>query len=172
MENWKNIDEYPNYSVSNLGNIRNDKRGKLLKLSMNTWGYCTVSLYKNGIERRLSVHRLVAMSFIANPLNKKEVNHINGNKRDNSTDNLEWMTRSENMKHATDNGLLDIKKCYSKSPKIKGKKIQVYEKETGEALVFKNGAKAAKHYSVSESYFSKIITFNHGENRKYKAKYI
>lgn len=172
MENWKVIDEYPNYSVSDFGNVRNNKRGKLLNPSRNTWGYYAVNLHKNGIGRRMTVHRLVAISFIPNPLNKKEVNHISGNKHDNSVKNLEWVTRSENMKHATANGLIDIKKCYTKSPKIKGKKIQVYEKKSGKSYFFENGAKAAEHYGANESYFSKIITFDHGENKKFKAKYI
>lgn len=69
-------------------------------------------------NRTYYVHRLVAEKFIPNPLNLPDVNHINGNKKDNRVENLEWCNRSENIKHAIDNGLKVYKKGL-KSPKRK-----------------------------------------------------
>ena len=105
MESWKKIDNYDNYMISNLGNIKNIKRNKLLSPSKNTWGYLGVLLHKNGDKKRYQMHRLVANAFIPNLENKKEVNHKDGNKLNNHVDNLEWVTRSENMIHAYQMGL-------------------------------------------------------------------
>lgn len=105
MEQWKKIDKFDNYMISNYGNIKTAKKNKLLKPSKNTWGYLGVILYKNGNSKRYQIHRLVASAFIPNLENKEEVNHKDGNKLNNHVDNLEWVTRSENMKHAYANGL-------------------------------------------------------------------
>lgn len=58
-----------------------------------------VNLYKNGKNKIKKIHRIVAENFIPNPENKPEVNHIDGNKQNNKVDNLEWVTKSENVKH-------------------------------------------------------------------------
>src|SRR5699024_1348986 len=63
------------------------------------------SLYKDKIPKYFPVHRLVAMAFIPNPDNKPQVNHINGNKKDNCVKNLEWCTSSENNLHAYKTGI-------------------------------------------------------------------
>jgi hypothetical protein len=70
--------------------------GKLKKLKPNKRGYIRYS-YKG---KSLNIHRMIAEKFIPNPENKKEVNHINGNRTDNRIENLEWVTKSENAKHA------------------------------------------------------------------------
>lgn len=69
-------------------------------------GYYCVSLSKNGKVTNFRVHRLVATLFIANPDEKKCVNHINGDKLDNRVENLEWATHSENTLHAFKTGLI------------------------------------------------------------------
>lgn len=63
-------------------------------------GYCMIFLYLNGKRKNKLIHRLVAEAFIPNKEYKKEVNHIDGNKQNNSVNNLEWVTPSENAKHA------------------------------------------------------------------------
>lgn len=106
-EVWKNIKGYENsYQVSNLGNVKSLKfnKEKILK-PINMRGYLVVKLSKEGIETRYYIHRLVAKTFITNPNNKLEVNHINGNKKDNRIGNLEWNTHQENCKHRDDNHL-------------------------------------------------------------------
>lgn len=100
QEEWKVINEYPGYSVSNLGKVRNDKTGRILKLQPHgDFKYLYVYLSQGKrIGRR--VHRLVAQAFIPNPDSKPEVNHIDGCGFNNCSSNLEWTTRSENMIHA------------------------------------------------------------------------
>ena len=63
-------------------------------------GYARVSLFKNGISKKYSVHRLVAIVFIDNKENKSDVNHKDGNKLNNNVNNLEWVSKSENVKHS------------------------------------------------------------------------
>lgn len=96
---WKIIKDFPNYQVSNKGNIKNIKRGKELMPRNNGKGYYTVVLYRKGIKKNLRVHRLVAECFIPNPLNLTTVNHINFNKSDNRVMNLEWASFRENNCH-------------------------------------------------------------------------
>ena len=107
-EIWKDIPYYEGiYQVSNKGNIKSFKCGKIkiLKPFKSKDGYLSVKLTKNKKEKTLRVHRLVAQTFIPNPLNKLEVNHIGGCKHNNNLNNLEWVTREENRKHAVINGL-------------------------------------------------------------------
>jgi WD40 repeat protein len=92
------------YSVSIEGKVRNDRRNSLLN-QHEQQGYMHVSLSCFEKTKRLKVHRLVAIAFIPNPENKPYVNHKNGNKSDNTVENLEWVTASENTIHAWDTGL-------------------------------------------------------------------
>ena len=68
--------------------------------------YLMVTLSKNGKSKKLLIHRLVANSFLENIDNKKEVNHKDGNKKNNNVENLEWCTRTENARHAVEIGLI------------------------------------------------------------------
>lgn len=113
MEIWKEIKGYEGrYLISNLGQIKSvereifNARGSYIKgehimrPTIAKTGYMVVTLCKNCNRTLHYVHRLIAEAFIPNPLNKKEVNHINSNKQDFSIENLEWTTTSENIKHA------------------------------------------------------------------------
>lgn len=104
VEQWSKIPNF-DYSVSNYGNVRNDKTNRIKEKHIDRYGYDIVHLYKNGIRFNKRVHRLVAEAFVNNPENKACVNHIDGDKLNNSADNLEWVTYSENMKHAYRTGL-------------------------------------------------------------------
>lgn len=153
MEIWKDIKNYEEfYEVSNLGRIRrkegyvnsgikhNTKRlvkSYVLKQNKKRSGYLTVDLSKNNIVKTISVHRIVAITFCENPLNKKEVNHINGNKQDNRAENLEWVTPSENIKHAFDIGL----------KKGRGKKIRCKQLD----MIFNSSYEAAEY--INNKYF-------------------
>jgi hypothetical protein len=83
------------YSVSDTGEIRNDERNKILKLSSEQ-DYKTVVLHINKKSKKFRVHRLVALAFIENPENKPYVNHKDGNRSNNKIENLEWVTPQEN----------------------------------------------------------------------------
>lgn len=121
VEIWKEIEGYEGYyAVSNYGNVksldrtivRSDQRVTILKgRQLIPWfgkstGYLYVTLSKFGVHKKHSVHRLIALAFIPNPENKKEVNHKDGNKLNNDLSNLEWCTPSENINHAYARGLI------------------------------------------------------------------
>ena len=93
---WKVSDLYPNYEVSDQGEVRNAKTKKLLSLKKKIRGYVYVHLHQDGKSKVVTVHRLIASAFIPNPNNLETVNHINYIKDDNRVENLEWMSYSEN----------------------------------------------------------------------------
>lgn len=101
MEEWKTIAEASNYEISNLGNVRNVNTKKILKGRISKSGYYQVSVKIDATQNFCNryIHRLVALYWIDNPENKREVNHKDGNKLNNMLENLEWVTSSENQKH-------------------------------------------------------------------------
>ena len=117
-EIWKDIGGYEwYYQISNKGRVKslsrqregNGKKGllaeRILKLTINSDGYYNVKLYKNGKKKSFKVHRLLAIAFLENPKGEKYINHKDGNKTNNSLDNIEWCTSSHNVKHAYKMGL-------------------------------------------------------------------
>ena len=99
---------YPNYIITKDGRVYNSKRNKYLVPAKNEGGYMTLSLsdgkkqenFINSKKRKnFIVHRLVALLYLENPNNYLEVNHIDFDKTNNNVDNLEWISRSDNMKH-------------------------------------------------------------------------
>lgn len=100
-EKWKIIQEASNYEISNFGNVRNRTTGKILKGRLTKSGYYEVSVKIDETQKFQNryIHRLVAIYWITNDENKREVNHKDGNKTNNHIDNLEWVTSSENQKH-------------------------------------------------------------------------
>lgn len=106
MLEWRTIEEFPIYEVSNTGVVRNKRTKKEKKPNINEKGYELIKIYvKTGIAYKRRVHRLVAKAFISNLENKPEVNHKDGNKRNNTVENLEWVTQKENHEHALYMGL-------------------------------------------------------------------
>ena len=97
IEVWRNVNNYENYEVSSLGNVKNKNTGRILKAA-NIGGYYCVGL-SNIKTKTFSVHRLVADAFIENPENKSDVNHKDKNSLNNSLSNLEWNTPKENNIH-------------------------------------------------------------------------
>jgi hypothetical protein len=164
-EVWIDIVGYEGiYQVSSFGSVKcpyrewlgykGNKRvisNLILKSSDNGRGYLIVGLRKNNHQRMEKVHRLVAEAFILNPLNKKEVNHINGVKTDNHVNNLEWITRSENQKHAVKNGLC---KNTIDSARIRHSK-KVLNTDTNE--IYSTVIDAALHNGISKSYLASML---------------
>lgn len=137
---WKNIiinDKKTNYSISSEGQVRNDLTNRILKQQIQN-GYCHCTLSVDKKPKRCRVHRLVAIAFIDNPENKEFVNHKDGNRQNNKVDNLEWVTPSENTKHAIQTGLTTSgKKRAVVQYSLEGKQMMVFnsladaERETG-----------------------------------------
>lgn len=100
------------YSATDSGRIISYKSGKPEYIStyVHSTGYSYAILWTNNTRKRVKVHRIIAELFVKNPENKPQVNHINGIKTDNQANNLEWVTASENIKHAYDLGLLKPRK--------------------------------------------------------------
>lgn len=104
-EIWKDVVGYEGrYKVSNTGKVRGLLSGKILK-PYNQRGYLFVCLRVHQKGRNFSIHRLVASAFVERQDGKTDVNHTDGNKANNNADNLEWVTKSENIRHAIGMGL-------------------------------------------------------------------
>lgn len=104
VEEWREILGFPEYAVSSIGRVR--KSGGQLVRVYDSQGYQNVGLGRVPARKIVGIHRLVAQAFIPNPLGKPEVNHLDGDKRNNAVQNLEWSTHAENMRHATLAGLM------------------------------------------------------------------
>lgn len=107
---WRDIKGWESlYEVNDCGDVRNKKTNKLIKGDVNSSGYYRVCLYSGNSKQRFFRHRLVAQSFIENPDNYKEVNHIDGDKSNNSVHNLEWCSRQHNERESRRIGIKDYK---------------------------------------------------------------
>lgn len=134
MERWKDIDGFEGYyQVSDTGRVRSldrvvtttrygkplsmARKGKVLRSTVGRDGYPSIQIYKESEYYTFKIHRLVAKAFVENPDSLPEVNHIDGNKKNNNAENLEWCTRKHNIRHAFKNGLIDPKNrsCNRKS---------------------------------------------------------
>lgn len=156
-EFWKDIPGYEGlYKVSNHGRVMSVKFGpktnsvrlhetsKVLKPSITNVGYLKVQLYKDSHSKIFYIHRLVASVFIPNPENKSQVNHIDCNKQNNRVDNLEWVTPSENQKHAIKNGLRASSPNLGKKGSLNPNSKAVYQCDL-------NGNIIHKWYGISEA---------------------
>lgn len=118
-EIWRDIKGFEGlYQISNLGRLKSVQRiilrgngrpitinERIRKSKVQDVGYLKTSLCKDGIHSSHRIHRLIAEAFIENPAQKRTINHKDGDKLNNSIDNLEWATHSENNQHAWDNNL-------------------------------------------------------------------
>lgn len=105
-ETWCDIVDFPNYAVSSFGRLYNKSTERFLSIQFNRAnGYEQVSLWRNNHGFTFYVHRLVAAAFCYTESEDLEVNHLDGNKRNNAFWNLEWVTRSANHKHAYRSGI-------------------------------------------------------------------
>lgn len=173
-EIFKDIPNYEGYyQISNMGQIKSIvRKGNLIERIriqiVNSSGYPQVSLSKNGKKKIFSVHRLVALLFVNNPDNLLEVNHIDGNKLNNIYTNLEWTTRSKNMKHAFDNKLAVISDRQRKLMSINGSKRtlgknsnskKVINRTTGK--IYDTAIEAAKDFNMK---YTTLLAMLQGRN--------
>lgn len=143
MEIWKYIVGYEGlYEISNLGRVRNANTLKVLSPGTCGSGYAFVILRKDGKSYNRMIHRLVMNTFNPTSNCELEVNHIDGNKRNNHLDNLEWVTRSENLQHALNVGLMESQcKIRRKVTVKRNEHIITFEtmKDCAEFFGFKKG---------------------------------
>lgn len=158
-EIWKKTD-IENVFISNFGNIKNINE-KTLNSYKGKNGYLVRRFkIKKGEYKTLYVHRIVALAFIKNPKNKKQVNHKNGIKNDNRVSNLEWVTNQENAIHSWKNGLSKIKVNRVKGNKINTSKLnenQVKEIRNLHENKKYNMSKLGKMFNVSKTAIRYII---------------
>ena len=156
MEQWKIVQDFENYLISNLGNVKT-VNGKPKKIVYDNKGYGRVELWKNNKGRKFRVHRLVAEAFIPNPLGKEQVNHIDGNKKNNCVSNLEWVSPKENIRHAIENNLSSIKYgSKNLSSKLKEEDVKYIRENAG---IDKSVRELSEIYKVSTTTIYNIINY-------------
>ena len=173
-EIWKPIKDYEGlYEVSNLGRVkaltRTINKGKChrtweehyLKYAIDRGGYVRTSLAKNGINKTVKVHRLVAEAFLPKVEGRDFINHIDGNKQNNCISNLEFVTRTENMKHAFKIGLKSNDGERNPAHKLTQKDVN-YIRSVYIPKHKKYGAKAlSEQFGVHRKTISRIALFKY-----------
>lgn len=155
---WRVIAEFPKYSVSSTGSVRNNVTGRILKAGKNSIGYLYVDLYSEDNHKSVAVHRLVAEAFIENPENKNCIDHIDTNKENNNVGNLRWVTYKENTNNPST--LEAVRARAGKSPKA----VQQY---MGDRLVaeYDSISDAARKLGLKVNYISRCCL---GKRKTYK----
>lgn len=167
METWREI---PNtngeYQASSNGRIMTTKSGRILTPVVDDCGYERVCLFKADRRKRHKVHRLIAMTFLPNPFSKSQVNHKDGNKRNNNVENLEWATNKENMRHSRENGLHDGHKKYCES---KRKRIVAIHMKSGREIVFDSILSAKR--TIGSNHIQDVLSGKRREAKGYTFRY-
>lgn len=142
------IPEHPRYEINSSGVIRDAKSKKIKSQYIGSTGYYMVSFSYNNKSKPQRVHRLLANTFIPNPQNLPEVNHVDGDKLNNELSNLEWVTHRENMSHAFRIGLANNSGTKNGMSKLSESDIPGIRKLILDGV---SQYKIAKLYNVSRS---------------------
>ena len=165
------VRKYPDYMVEENGSIWSKKTHKYLKPSYTKNGYATVELFNANGSKRLLVHRLVACTFIPNPLNLPQVNHIDENPRNNNVDNLEWCTAKYNMNYGNGAKMRHANIDYSKPiykvmARKNGKTVSIpvtmYDKSGNALKSFESANEASRQTGISQC---NILRVAHGDRK-------
>lgn len=177
MEEWKAINGYDAYEVSNLGNIRNKETMRILKPRKDKGGYLQINLYRNKAGKTEKVHRLVAFAFIPKIDCKDHIDHINGNRSDNKSTNLRWCSLAENngfplaRKHRSERSRKNVGN-YRPSGFIKPcRKVLQYSQSGRFIREWSSGFEAAKSIGFSSSTLFKACNDQRKSAGGYKWKF-
>ncbi len=162
-EIWKPIpNTEEDYWISNKGRVKtfkfHKKNGKLLVLSINNCGYWGFNIWKNNKTTCLRVHLTMARLFMPNPENKCCINHKDGNKLNNSFDNLEWVTYAENNQHAYDIGLKKGGTKRGWSSPSKWRKVQKLDEQYNLIKEYVSITAAAKDNNITKTKISRAAS--------------
>ena len=146
VEEWRDVKGYEGfYEVSNFGQIRNAKTKRIKKSFPNRCGYLKIQLLKRSSQKNFYVHRLVAVAFIPNEMNLKEVNHKDENKLNNRMDNLEWCDRKYNVNYG--NRLFLFSQSMKNHPKT-SKKIKCFDLKGNHISTFLSASEASRQTKI------------------------
>lgn len=156
-EIWKRVTykEYNHYLVSNLGRVKNDITGKILKPYEQGTGYLSVTLYNRGKKKTFFIHRLVAQAFISNHDNLPEVNHIDEDRKNNRVSNLEWCTRKYNCNYGNHNK--NISKSLLNTDKGVKTPITLVNKETGNKVSYNSLRECSRSTGVGRGCIKTVL---------------
>lgn len=156
MAEWRDVPGWEGlYKVSDDGRVRTlqdshrKSKNEEIAQTLRGYGYQYVNLYSKSRKAQFPVHRLVAMAFIPNPENKREVNHKNGIKTDNKVENLEWVTRKENEEHSRRMGFHDAE------VRQRSKMVLAIDNETGERKIYYSANEAARELGIGQGSISR-----------------
>ena len=155
-EIWKDIPGYEGmYKASNMGRIASIRFNdfKIMSLVRSTVGYLQIALRVNNSIKRSAVHIFVAKTFLTQCKDCTEVDHINNIKSDNRVENLQWITRSDNIKYNYSRSITSIEKL-----KSKGKKVELFDKEGNSLGKFDKLRDAAAFLKVSHGNLSSLLS--------------
>jgi len=158
QEIWKEIPGFSNYLASNKGRIYSKFYNKTLKQCGTKDGYLKVTLYKNHKGTTKKSHRFIALTFIPNKLDKPQINHKDGNKKNNNIENLEWCTLKENINHAKKTGLINSEKAKAAYKT----RLRIYGKE----YLSKKASEGAKKCNAKQSVKTKEKIYGKGYMKK------
>lgn len=182
-EVWKDIIDFPNYQISNLGRVKSKERITkigiknvnyrlrkefMIKIFTNKKGYEQVTIYNLYKKpKTMRVHKLVALSFIPNINNLSQINHIDGNKKNNHYNNLEWCSILENNRYAINNGLINLdlrinnmRKVGQRSHPNKRQKVFQYNKQGTFIKEWISQREASIKLCISETAISNCVKGN------------
>lgn len=171
-EVWKDIQGYEGlYQVSSLGNVKSldrftirkdtsllPSKSRMIKQFLTPNGYLRVPLFKNRLQKKHTVHRLVAIAFLGNNP-EMFVNHIAFDRTNNKIENLEWLTHQENMNHSKKAGRLRA---------VPAKRItdDIQKLAMATMLISKNESEICRHYNVNVGYIKNIKV--RGDNKEFQ----
>lgn len=174
------ISDFPDYTIDEKGNIWSNKTNKYLKPYYNKLGYASVELFNKNGSKRISIHRLVAITFIPNPHNYPQVNHKDENPSNNNVENLEWCTAKYNMNYGegakTRHKKIDYtKSIYAINARNNGKKVcrRVFQLSADGKVIneFESAVEASKKTGIYKTNITRSARSSYLKAGGYKWEY-